>query len=73
MKDIIIWKPKISVTSNARSIFNTRPSWVSVFKLKNSSEFPSLLKRKKKSEVQRSRELKRGEGREMRGEKNNCI
>lgn len=66
MKDIIIWRPKISVTSNATSIFNTRPDWVSVFKLKYSSEFSSW---KKKSEVQRSGELKRGQGRRNEGRK----
>lgn len=29
-KDIILYKPKISVMSDVRSIFNTRPPWVSV-------------------------------------------
>ena len=58
VKDTVIWNPKISVTSNARSIFNTKPGWVSVFKLKYSSEFTSLGG--KKSEVQRNGELKIG-------------
>ena len=71
VKETVIWKRKISVTSNARSIFNTKPGWVSVSKLKYSSEFTSLGGKKVKYKGMKSwREKREGE---MRGEKYTCM